>query len=168
MPELFLIFELNIFCIAAQTCCPGTDSSEYGCCAIPDGVCCPSRTYCCPHGSYCDESENACILQDSNQPFNKRLGEVLEDTAADIHLSSKDTYATEDVNLCDDQHYCHNSMTCCQSPDGHSCCPFADAVCCPDMVHCCPSNQQCDSSSKRCVEKKTRPALIKKHVNVLE
>eukprot|EP01100_Stratorugosa_tubuloviscum_P006265 TRINITY_DN2710_c3_g1_i1.p1 TRINITY_DN2710_c3_g1~~TRINITY_DN2710_c3_g1_i1.p1 ORF type:complete len:111 (+),score=37.90 TRINITY_DN2710_c3_g1_i1:39-371(+) len=39
---------------------------------------------------------------------------------------------------------CSSSETCCPVSDNkYSCCPSANAVCCPDKVHCCPANTHC-------------------------
>eukprot|EP01017_Pseudomicrothorax_dubius_P007446 TRINITY_DN12311_c0_g1_i1.p1 TRINITY_DN12311_c0_g1~~TRINITY_DN12311_c0_g1_i1.p1 ORF type:complete len:258 (-),score=32.82 TRINITY_DN12311_c0_g1_i1:262-1035(-) len=32
---------------------------------------------------------------------------------------------------------------CCGTEQNNSCCPFADAICCPDDKHCCPRHYRC-------------------------
>ncbi|PRD26025.1 UNVERIFIED_CONTAM: Granulin [Trichonephila clavipes] len=39
---------------------------------------------------------------------------------------------------------CKHSETCCPTPEGWKCCPFANGVCCPNEKHCCPSDKVCD------------------------
>lgn len=34
-------------CKITQTCCITTDG-EYGCCPIPDAICCDDKIHCCP------------------------------------------------------------------------------------------------------------------------
>ena len=50
---------------------------------------------------------------------------------------------------CNATAYCPGDETCCKLESGDwGCCPFANAVCCPDGVHCCPSGYTCTSSGE--------------------
>ena len=46
-------------CVKGQTCCAG--DSGYGCCALPNAVCCANKQYCCPEGLKCHETQPVCI-----------------------------------------------------------------------------------------------------------
>eukprot|EP01017_Pseudomicrothorax_dubius_P024719 TRINITY_DN2625_c0_g2_i1.p1 TRINITY_DN2625_c0_g2~~TRINITY_DN2625_c0_g2_i1.p1 ORF type:complete len:232 (-),score=40.35 TRINITY_DN2625_c0_g2_i1:55-750(-) len=48
--------------------------------------------------------------------------------------------------MCDNNpdYWCPDGFTCCQRESGeYGCCPYSNAVCCPDHEHCCPQNYQC-------------------------
>ncbi|VDD90896.1 unnamed protein product [Enterobius vermicularis] len=36
-------------------------SKKYGCCPLPNAVCCSDRMHCCPSGTRCDTSQSRCI-----------------------------------------------------------------------------------------------------------
>ncbi|KAG8197627.1 hypothetical protein JTE90_001557 [Oedothorax gibbosus] len=47
--------------------------------------------------------------------------------------------------------FCYKSDTCCTLSSGaYACCPFENAVCCPDKKHCCPSGTTCDDATGKC------------------
>jgi hypothetical protein len=35
-------------------------SGEYGCCPLPNAVCCSDGKHCCPEGYTCDVSQGTC------------------------------------------------------------------------------------------------------------
>uniref|UniRef100_A0A914VK66 Granulins domain-containing protein n=1 Tax=Plectus sambesii TaxID=2011161 RepID=A0A914VK66_9BILA len=48
--------------------------------------------------------------------------------------------------------YCPTHNTCCPLDTvQHGCCPFANAVCCPEHRSCCPQGQMCDDTGFDCV-----------------
>ncbi|XP_072530944.1 progranulin-like isoform X2 [Salminus brasiliensis] len=53
---------------------------------------------------------------------------------------------------CPDGKKCPDKNTCCQVDTGYACCPYPNAVCCPDKAHCCPEGFQCDQQSQHCVK----------------
>ena len=49
---------------------------------------------------------------------------------------------------CADGTECENSQTCCPMSDGeYGCCPYTDAVCCPDLNTCVPRHGACNSNA---------------------
>jgi len=40
-------------CPTDTTCCP-VGGGDYGCCPMPNAVCCSDQTHCCPEGTECD------------------------------------------------------------------------------------------------------------------
>ena len=43
-------------CPDGNTCCKDYIDGGYGCCPLPDAVCCTFNEYCCPHAQTCCES----------------------------------------------------------------------------------------------------------------
>ena len=52
-------------CATGQTCCGQQGSNNggggFGCCALPNAVCCSNKRSCCPAGSTCDEKHGLCL-----------------------------------------------------------------------------------------------------------
>lgn len=48
---------------------------------------------------------------------------------------------------CKDGSNCPGSQTCCLTPRGVGCCPYADAICCGDGQHCCPNGYVCGNNA---------------------
>ena len=46
-------------CLDGQTCCVSY-SGGYGCCPVPNAVCCDNGVYCCPRGFVCDYRSGGC------------------------------------------------------------------------------------------------------------
>ncbi|CAF1075057.1 unnamed protein product, partial [Didymodactylos carnosus] len=46
-------------CPDGQTCCQ-LSTGQYGCCPLPDAVCCNDHLHCCPHGYTCDTEHSTC------------------------------------------------------------------------------------------------------------
>ena len=46
-------------CPDGNTCCKLADSS-WGCCPIPNAMCCDDHIHCCPEGSVCDSDQAHC------------------------------------------------------------------------------------------------------------
>ena len=46
-------------CPAGNTCCR-LSSGGYGCCPLPNAVCCSDGKHCCPEGDICDVSQGTC------------------------------------------------------------------------------------------------------------
>ncbi|CDW56182.1 Granulin [Trichuris trichiura] len=47
-------------CDEGDTCCL-TTHDRYGCCPLPQAVCCSDKLHCCPHGTRCDVKHNRCV-----------------------------------------------------------------------------------------------------------
>lgn len=46
-------------CHDGQTCC-ALQEGGYGCCPMPDAVCCEDKVHCCPKDTTCDVAAGAC------------------------------------------------------------------------------------------------------------
>ncbi|MFH4976708.1 hypothetical protein AB6A40_003417 [Gnathostoma spinigerum] len=44
-------------CWRDQTCCRSGDMLGYGCCLLPDALCCRDNLHCCPYGTHCNSTE---------------------------------------------------------------------------------------------------------------
>ena len=134
-------------CPDGNTCCK-LSSGQYGCCPLPNAVCCSDMLHCCPNGYMCDVSAGTCTKQDQAIPFFAKI------------------QATKPKNVpCPDgQSQCPDGDTCCKlASGGYGCCPLPKAVCCNDMVHCCPNGYTCDVSAGTCTKQdQAIPFFIKR------
>ena len=116
-------------CPDGNTCCK-LSSGEWGCCPLPNAVCCSDGEHCCPQGYTCDVSEGTCTKQDV---FTKVLAK------------------TKNVVCPGGSSECPDDNTCCKLSSGEwGCCPLPKAVCCSDGEHCCPNGYTCDVSAGTC------------------
>ncbi|XP_061185992.1 progranulin-like isoform X11 [Saccostrea echinata] len=123
-------------CRTGQTCCK-LSSGSYGCCPIPNAVCCSDGKHCCPSGTQCEVSSGKC----------KRGSSLV----TDWFEKQPALLRSENVVCPDGQHECKDGQTCCKLSSGQwGCCPIPNAVCCSDGRHCCPSGTTCDVSSGKC------------------
>ena len=53
----------TVVCPDGNTCCR-LESYDWGCCPLPNAVCCPDRVHCCPNGYTCTSSGEC--MQDSH------------------------------------------------------------------------------------------------------
>ena len=122
-------------CPDGTTCCK-LPTGEYGCCPMPQAVCCSDGVHCCPNGYTCDVAAGTCNKQDASIPW-------LEKTAAKSVVT--------DVTCPGGTSTCPDGTTCCKLPTGeYGCCPMPQAVCCSDGVHCCPNGYTCDVAAGTC------------------
>ena len=124
-------------CPDGNTCCKLT-SGQWGCCPLPNAVCCSDHEHCCPQGYTCDVSAGTCTRQDHTIPFFTK-----------IQAQEKG----ESVVCPDGQSECPDGNTCCKLTSGQwGCCPLPSAVCCSDHEHCCPQGYTCDVSAGTCTQ----------------
>ncbi|XP_026876119.2 granulin b [Electrophorus electricus] len=130
-------------CPRDNTCCYMTKFSKWGCCPLPQAVCCGDGDHCCPRGYTCDEKKPTCIIGHLEIPwFSKK--EAKKTQGSEIAFS--------DVK-CDPKTSCAEGSTCCRLSTGQwGCCPLLKAVCCEDHKHCCPQGYTCDLQTGTCVK----------------
>jgi len=131
-------------CPDDTTCCK-LPSGSWGCCPIPNAVCCEDHQHCCPSGTKCDTAHGRCTLKSGIK--------IDEELAAKVHLTiSKPKSQGYKTVICPDQEsYCPDGSTCCALPSGgYGCCPMPRAVCCRDHLHCCPHDSVCDLEHSTC------------------
>ncbi|CAH2302657.1 Hypothetical predicted protein [Pelobates cultripes] len=130
-------------CPGDSTCCR-LESGEWGCCPIPQAVCCDDHVHCCPGGYTCSGSQ--CVNDGVSIP-------LLRKTPALKHK--------ENNVQCNDTAFCPDGATCCRLKSGAwGCCPLEHAVCCDDHEHCCPSGHTC--SGGQCLEGENSIPAFKK------
>eukprot|EP00081_Caenorhabditis_elegans_P013864 NP_492982.1 ProGRaNulin homolog [Caenorhabditis elegans] len=121
-------------CSDDETCCKLGDNT-WGCCPMPNAVCCDDRSHCCPTGTTCDPQGARCIGADEKHvPMKKKK-------------PARKTVERNQFNevVCPDKaSKCPDGSTCCLLEQGsYGCCPVPNAVCCADMLHCCPNGFTC-------------------------
>ena len=122
-------------CPADNTCCK-LITGEWGCCPLPNAVCCSDHEHCCPEGYTCDVSTDTCTKSDEKIPFFAKVQPK-----------------HPDIVCPDGQSECPEGNTCCKLSSGQwGCCPLPNAVCCSDGEHCCPEGYTCDVSAGTCTK----------------
>ena len=126
-------------CPDGSTCCK-LSSGQYGCCPLPNAVCCSDYIHCCPHGYTCDTAAGTCNKEgDTSIPMVKKE-------------PAKKVENVKNVICPDGKSECPDGNTCCQLESGKwGCCPLPKAVCCSDHLHCCPEDTTCDVSAGKCI-----------------
>ncbi|KAI6203222.1 Granulin [Aphelenchoides besseyi] len=140
------------FCPSGTTCCD-IGSGEYGCCPIPDAVCCSDKLHCCPQGMTCDTTHSMCTNGYIRQPFHQKMK-----TERQVGSDSWESNSIEDEEVengseeCKDhKSRCPEHTTCCSAKGKTTgCCPMEDAVCCTDGLHCCPPDHTCNLEEETC------------------
>ncbi|XP_074659411.1 uncharacterized protein LOC141912098 isoform X2 [Tubulanus polymorphus] len=135
----------NVICPGGQASCPTgstcckLSSGQYGCCPIPNAVCCNDHLHCCPSGTTCDVTAGKC-----------NRGRFSFAMVTKIAASSSNEMLPSNV-ICPDQGTCPTGSTCCKLSTGqYGCCPLPNAVCCKDGLHCCPADTTCDVAQGKC------------------
>uniref|UniRef100_A0A671SCK2 Granulins domain-containing protein n=1 Tax=Sinocyclocheilus anshuiensis TaxID=1608454 RepID=A0A671SCK2_9TELE len=130
-------------CSADSTCCH-LSTGEWGCCPLPEAVCCPDQEHCCPKGYRCDLRRRSCIKTTWLHVEIVPLAHI-DDQKPQSSISEKDIQ-------CGGGYSCKDSETCCPtSQTTWGCCPSPKAVCCTDGEHCCPANYECDVTRVSCI-----------------
>ncbi|XP_020773799.1 granulin b isoform X2 [Boleophthalmus pectinirostris] len=125
-------------CPRGTTCCFMKNTHQWGCCPVPEAICCGDGDHCCPHGHTCEPHRSSCSKGPHVIPWLTKLRAFSEsDSVADVK--------------CDDKSSCASGTTCCKLPTGEwGCCPLVKAVCCADHEHCCPQSYTCNMQTGTC------------------
>ncbi|XP_041121618.1 progranulin-like isoform X3 [Polyodon spathula] len=122
-------------CPDGTTCCR-MPSGQYGCCPIPNAVCCTDHEHCCPAASTCDLKRDTCTSANGKTPMLKKFPAIVRDASG---------------VQCDDTSACADGSTCCMThAGGWACCPLPKAECCNDSMHCCPNGYTCNVPAASC------------------
>ena len=125
-------------CPDGNTCCK-LSSGQWGCCPLPNAVCCSDGEHCCPYGYICNVSAGTCYKGFDNIAVLQKM------------KAAKTVAKVGNVICPDGQSECPDGNTCCKLASGqYGCCPLPDAVCCSDGEHCCPNGYTCDVSAGTC------------------
>ncbi|XP_019655774.1 progranulin isoform X2 [Ailuropoda melanoleuca] len=120
-------------CPDGSTCCE-LPSGKYGCCPMPNAICCSDHLHCCPQDTVCDLVQSKCLSKENATDLLTKLpAQTVQEVKCDMEVSCPDGY------------------TCCRLQSGAwGCCPFAQAVCCEDRQHCCPAGYTCNVKARSC------------------
>ncbi|KAF4116155.1 granulin a isoform X2 [Onychostoma macrolepis] len=129
-------------CPDSNTCCKNTDG-DWGCCPLPEAVCCTDGEHCCPANYKCDVTKVSCIKGDVVIPWYNKIS-TQSTPAPSLDLGTVEY---------DERLSCSADSTCCHLSTGEwGCCPLPEAVCCPDQEHCCPKGYRCDLRRRSCIK----------------
>ncbi|KAB5553606.1 hypothetical protein PHYPO_G00040500 [Pangasianodon hypophthalmus] len=133
----------TVACPDGTTCCKN-EQGGWGCCPMPQAVCCEDFIHCCPHGKKCNLAAGSCDDPSGSVPWLKK--EPSRPIGGQKLLETK----VSDVP-CDDTVACPDGTTCCKNEQGGwGCCPMPQAVCCEDFIHCCPHGKKCNLAAGSC------------------
>ncbi|XP_062893882.1 progranulin-like isoform X1 [Mobula hypostoma] len=140
----------TVACPDNNTCCI-LASGDYGCCPLPNAVCCSDHVHCCPHGSICSPDTGACHQKDISIPWMTKSPALVKEIATYVKCS------------------CQSDQTCCKNPLGEwGCCPLPAGVCCSDNIHCCPNGYACDVQAGLCYKGSISVPLLTKIPSILK
>uniref|UniRef100_A0A5F9C723 Progranulin n=1 Tax=Oryctolagus cuniculus TaxID=9986 RepID=A0A5F9C723_RABIT len=126
-------------CPDSSTCCVMLDGS-WGCCPMPEAVCCEDHIHCCPEGFKCHTEKGTCELGPRQVPWMEKVP---------APVSVPEPPAWRSGVPCDHLASCPVFSTCCQLASGQwGCCPVPAAVCCQDHQHCCPQGHTCTAEGR--------------------
>ncbi|XP_023813094.1 granulins isoform X2 [Oryzias latipes] len=160
-----------------QTTCCKTKDGAWGCCPLPEAVCCDDHEHCCPTGTTCDLSTLSCLKASGLVPMSKKLPASTRTSSATSQLmktgqeteegenkpddrdgqedfDEEDKTDEEGIISCDSHTQCPQHTTCCfmKQVQKWGCCPLPKAVCCADGEHCCPADYKCKEEDTSCVK----------------
>ncbi|CAF2034504.1 unnamed protein product [Rotaria magnacalcarata] len=145
-------------CSDGETCCQ-LQSGEYGCCPLPNAVCCNDYNHCCPNGYICNIKENKCDKGISIPWFRKKSAFPLKNILSSKIIIRNLSLSLSTIQCSDEKSICPEETTCCELNDhSYGCCPYRQASCCSDKIHCCQKGYSCDESGSRCI----------RHLNFIE
>eukprot|EP00053_Salpingoeca_punica_P021302 m.212850 g.212850 ORF g.212850 m.212850 type:complete len:326 (-) comp21769_c0_seq1:187-1164(-) len=149
-------------CSDSNTCCL-LSHGGYGCCALPNAVCCSDNIHCCPAGYFClsggtcgdspalaaaapQAAAAASVTASRKQTKAQRIGRPQRRRPQQPQQSQQQEKLSKVV--CPNGQACPDGATCCPAPSGgYGCCGLPNAVCCSDRIHCCPYGTTCDGDN---------------------
>ena len=151
-------------CSDSETCCQ-MKSGDYGCCPLPNAVCCTDNVHCCPSGYTCNLETVSCDRQGHKMPLFDQIS--AKPVSHQINKGNLVQVLSLKRVMCPDHSsYCQDGNTCCKTETGtYACCPLPFAVCCPDHIHCCPNGYSC---SQGFCQKGNNFVLMKRKINAIK
>ncbi|XP_048102775.1 granulin b [Alosa alosa] len=132
-------------CPDTYTCCK-TTAGGWGCCPLPEAVCCEDHLHCCPHGTTCNLPASTCDSARGPVPLVRKVPAL----SATLPAAPVPSHGL----MCDGHTSCPDDNTCCfmHKAGKWGCCPLRQAVCCSSGDHCCPSGFTCDEKHTSCTK----------------
>lgn len=119
----------------------------YGCCPLPNAICCSDNNHCCPKNTKCDIEQGTCITEDQ---FG--IDWFKKEQATKFLSNSDELTIAMDPLTCPDGTTCDARSTCCKmEKDSYGCCPYSNGVCCEGSSFCCPPNNKCGNKPGECL-----------------
>ena len=132
-------------CDYKNTCCMELDS-KWGCCPLPNAVCCMDGKHCCPEGTKCDLTKGTCI--ETVSPLQ-------------LEATTRGSYRPHPHHKCMPG-FCSRSQTCCATGTGSfACCPISNGVCCHGAQYCCHEGSECNEIDGSCDTRWNAAAILK-------
>ncbi|CAF3527016.1 unnamed protein product [Rotaria socialis] len=161
------------YCPDNETCCL-LSSGQYGCCPLPDAVCCNDNLHCCPNGYTCDVEHSRCQKGFVNSydilcPDRYSCDESGSRCIRHLNFIEKQNIKSQRLislsivqeQICpDEKTICSLNSTCCPNKNeqiiSYSCCPYSNGTCCgSNGSFCCPYKYICDEKQLTCQLNKT-------------
>ncbi|XP_045615308.1 progranulin [Procambarus clarkii] len=139
-------------CPGDFTCCK-MYNGKYGCCPFDGATCCPDTFHCCPKNFNCNPKTGGCYNKVMNFSMNayRLKPKSSKMTSRKVKTNQVQNDLTVPGGKCPDGHPCPSIMSCCKMlGKSFGCCPYADAVCCTDLMHCCPHGTTCNTTIGTC------------------
>ncbi|XP_012684190.2 granulin b isoform X2 [Clupea harengus] len=147
-------------CPGKYTCCK-TGAGGWGCCPLPEAVCCEDMQHCCPHGSTCNLAASTCDSANGPVPLVRKVPALSASPRTGAGANADDDAAAtlqapvpSHGLMCDGHTSCPDDNTCCYMHNAGKwgCCPLRQAVCCSTGDHCCPRGFTCDEKHTSCTK----------------
>uniref|UniRef100_A0A3B4YDZ4 Granulins domain-containing protein n=1 Tax=Seriola lalandi dorsalis TaxID=1841481 RepID=A0A3B4YDZ4_SERLL len=100
-------------CPQYTTCCFMASSQKWGCCPLPEAVCCADGNHCCPTHYKCNEHQTSCVKGEVVIPWYTKLP------------ATTNVQADPSAVKCEGLTQCPEHTTCCRLFTGEwGCCPL--------------------------------------------
>ncbi|XP_044037305.1 granulin a isoform X4 [Siniperca chuatsi] len=162
-------------CPDGTTCCKKT-TGDWGCCPLPQAVCCDDHEHCCPTGTTCDLATLSCQSSSGSTPMQRKMPAFATAAPTTVATSAQSTVVTttqqtgEEKNKPEEDEVmtkeeeeenkegkgriqCDTHTSC---PQHTTCCFMASSQkwgCCPlPKAVCCADGNHCCPTHYKCNE----------------
>ncbi|XP_048782449.1 progranulin-like [Lagopus muta] len=119
-------------CPQNTTCCVAAGGA-WGCCPMPEAVCCRDEEHCCPRATSCDLERGRCVSPVGDFAMATKFPAWKRPRGAAARPQPLvPAVALRRLTCPDNSSACPDSATCCQLPSGrYGCCPLQKRECVP-------------------------------------
>ncbi|KAG7238879.1 hypothetical protein INR49_030426, partial [Caranx melampygus] len=164
-------------CPQSTTCCFMSETKKWGCCPLPEAVCCADGNHCCPKQYKCNEEKTSCVKGEVVIPWYPKLPasssvqadpsagytcNVASSSCQKVVMLQLETIPLTPVYLPEHQSQpnpithgdvkCDDQTSC---EDGETCCRTSPTTwgCCPSPnAVCCSDMMHCCPTGYTCTE----------------